>query len=98
MDPSIEKFAFIQLPADGSAVDLNEGPVVPKGALVDLTDDKLLARPGFAQNNNIGVRRRHQFDLFENASDGLALRQPSSRISHIRANTTLRSFDVCHEI
>src|SRR6185436_20444014 len=59
-----------QVLGDGPAVDADEGALGPRGAVVDLPRDQLLAGAGLAGDEHGDVGRGHLLDLAEDLLHG----------------------------
>jgi hypothetical protein len=64
---------FEQSRGDGRAVHLDERTPAATVAIVDRPGDELLAGPGLTENENGGVGRCHDVDLFQDVSQRPAL-------------------------
>ena len=63
-----EKFAFIQLLGDGSAIDFDHGASAPRTSIMNLPRDQFLAGTRLAGNQHTGVGRPHHLDLPQDGS------------------------------
>jgi hypothetical protein len=68
-----EKLGFEKAARDGSAVDFDESALASRAKIVNGAGDELLARAGFAGDENGGAGRSHDFDLRECALERRAV-------------------------
>src|SRR6202007_2255212 len=67
-----EKLAFEKACRHSGAVDFDEIPVSARAELMNRSCDELLTRPGFAGDQNGGIRGRHCLDLCKDRSQAAA--------------------------
>src|SRR5262249_48954931 len=68
-----EELALDQPARQRGAVDLDERPAAARAPRVDRARDQLLSAAGLAEDEDRGVRRRHQIDLLEGVRQRAAL-------------------------
>src|SRR5258708_36560778 len=68
-----KEFALVQFFWDTSAINPDQGFVLPAAALMELTRNQLFSSSGLTQNENRRIRGRHHLDLPDNLSPAGAL-------------------------
>mgnify|MGYP003136164198 CR=1 FL=1 len=68
-----EKLAFEQFMGDGGTVYAHQNAVAPVAGLMDGARDQFLAGPRFPGDQDVGIGRGDQIDLFKRTIDRLGL-------------------------